>query len=1568
MDDLKKLADDPEQLEDAVAVVGMAGRFPGAANVEALWELLRAGRSAITTASGAELEKAGVPRALRDDPRYVGAAGRLDGYALHDAALFGDSPREAELLDPQHRLFLEQSWAALEDAAVDPRRGGGRVGVYAGCGMPLYLVHHVAARFDRFDPAGSYPAALANDKDFLATRVAYRLGLEGPALTVQTACSTSLVAVAMACQALVGGECDTALAGGVSLRLPMEAGYLYQPEGILSPDGTCRAFDRDAAGTVPASGVGVVVLRRLEDALADGDPVRAVLRGWALNNDGAAKAGYTAPRLEGQREVIAEALALAGVGSETVGYVEAHGTGTRLGDPIEIAALGAAFTARRERPPEAPCVLGSLKSNLGHLDQAAGVAALIKTVLALEHGEIPPSLGYEAPNPEIDFAKGPFRVARELEPWPRRGAPRRGGVSSFGIGGTNVHVVVEEAPARPDERGGEMSSKESGGWRLLTLSAKTPSALEAVGSRLAEALKQGPKPVGGTGSGAGRLDAVAATLQLGRRQLEERRVVLCRDVEGAITALESTDPRRTRSARVDPGHRSTCFLFPGQGAQYPGMARGLYEALPVLRRELDRCAVLLRSELGFDLREAIFPAAQDAAAAARLRATELAQPALFAVSWAMARQWMAWGVEPEAVVGHSIGQYVAAALAEVFSLEDALHVVAERGRLLAFLEGGAMAAVALGEDALAAHLDACRADGFEVSLAAVNGPAACSVSGRPADVDALLARLDGAGVVHRRLHTSHAFHSAVVEPILEPFREVLGRIALRPPRIPLLCDRTGTWMDDQAATDPESWVRQLREPVRFAGAVESLLEEPSRVLLEVGPGENLTTLVRGNPAARGRAVTASGRHPQDSSDDLEALLRAVGDLWLAGVEIDFAALQGSLHGAPPRRVALPTYPFEGRRAWLEATTAEAGKTLDPAARTEASGWLYAPVWNRLLPDASTLPRADDREAAWLVLVDRRGFAEPWLATLREAGERVVVVRSGADGAAEDHRLEGSSRASHDELAKALELGSATWRGVVDLRGLRPPTPLADGDVDADQLAAAFLGLAGMLARHVHRQVLPVITAVNGLWDVVGGDAFGAERAVLAGLARVTAQEHPNLRCRVVDLDWRDPSLHPSLDRELDRELAASLAELVEPDDGPLPEPAPTRVAWRGGHRWVQSFERLDAPLPAEDAPSPWPEGCHVLITGGLGRFGRWLASHLAKVASARLSLIDIRPATPDDEALGGDFEALGDRLLTLEADVADGKALGRAVGRAIDRFGPPEVVFHAAGAEVGGYQTVAETTLDACRAHFAPKGRGLAHLARALEVRQIRPRLCLATSSLSATLGGVGLASFAAADAWLEALCAELRASTEQPWTAVAWEAWQAAWEEGDEAILGAAQNALMLTPEEVAATCDRLAASGVPGLAHVLVSTGDLGARLDTWTRLSRRAVSPATSRDTGVPHRPPSSPLEAKVAEIWGRALGVENLGVDDDFFLLGGSSLVGLQILSEMRGELDVELPLRSFFEARTVAGVVEVVGAERAKAAAEAEHMADLLAEIENLSDEEVAALLEAEAAQGEQGDG
>ena len=891
--------DETEPKVEAIAIVGLAGRFPGARDVREFWRNLAGGVECVTRFSEEELRASGIPEALIRDPSYVPARSTLEDAEMFDAPFFGFTPRDAELTDPQQRVFLECAWHALEDAALDPARFRGNIGVFAGSSLNTYLLDNIASHREQLADfvaqfqADGYPLLIGSDKDYLATRVSYKLDLHGPSITVQTACSTSLVAVIQASGALLSYQCDAALAGGVSITFPQARGHLFQEATILSKDGHCRAFDADASGTIFGHGCGVVVLKRLSDALRDGDHVYAVIKGGALNNDGANKVSYTAPSINGQAEAISLAHAIAGITADTIDYVEAHGTATPLGDPIEVTALTQAFQATTDQ--RGFCRLGSAKTNLGHLEAAAGVTGLIKTALALEHAQIPASLHFKKPNPQIDFASSPFEVVTKLTPWERRGHPRRAGVSSFGVGGTNAHVVVEEAP-EPSANAKEPRPE------VLLLSARTAEALDTATARLAAHLREHPTT---------NLAEAAFTLEVGRRAFEHRRIVVAETATEAAEILEKRPAKSCHSQAKRPRVASVVFMFPGQGAQYAAMGLELAAREPVFSAALDRCAELLRPLIRRDLHEALRDSAH-------LAQTEITQPALLAVEYATAQLWLSRGVKPSAMIGHSVGEYVAAVLAEVMSLEDALRLVAGRARIVQALPPGAMLAVRLPEKEAAALCNG------ELSIAAANSPHLSVLSGTFGAIDAAERELTARGVAAKRLCTSHAFHSEMMEPALIPFGDLLRTVSLRAPKIPFVSNVTGRWITDAEAIDPRYWVGHVRQTVRFSAGVSEFLKDGDRVLLEVGPGNTLSQLVRQHGPATSFPSLQDG-------DELRSDRMALGRFWLAGVPIDWSAIYPE---DMRRKISLPGYPFERQRYWIEpnrSTKPTAGTPSAPAA-------------------------------------------------------------------------------------------------------------------------------------------------------------------------------------------------------------------------------------------------------------------------------------------------------------------------------------------------------------------------------------------------------------------------------------------------------------------------------------------------------------------------------------------------------------------------------------------------------------------------------------------------------------
>jgi phthiocerol/phenolphthiocerol synthesis type-I polyketide synthase E len=1487
-----------------VAIVSMEARVPGADTLDRFWANVRDGVESVQFFS---TEKP----VVRGGVAHVQAAPLLDGIELFDAGFFGFSPGEADVMDPQIRLFLECAWIALEKAGCDPHQCAGRVGVFAGSAGSTYLTANLLPNIEALRGSAGALASFGvyNDRDALATLTAYKFDLTGPAVTVQTFCSTSLVAVHLACQSLLAGECDLALAGGASINVGLRAGYVFQEGGILSPDGHTRTFDAGAGGTVFGNGVGVVGLKRLADARADGDPVLAVILGSAVNNDGAQKAGYTAPSVKGQSKAIAEAIALAGVPPDSISYVEAHGTATAVGDPIEVEALTRAYRTGTSR--RGFCAIGSVKANLGHLDRAAGVTSLIKAVLMMRHRELPPLVHYERPNPKIDFDSSPFVVNTTRRPWTAETPKLRAGVSSLGVGGTNAHVVIEEAPPAP-------ASGPSRPSQLVVVSGRTETALEAATDRLVARLREDEAPA---------LPDVAHTLLHGRRRFEHRRTVVASSCREAADLLAARDARRVFTAYGRSSERPVVFMFPGQGAQYAGMTRGLYETEAVFRQEVDASCERLQSTLGRDLRDVLFPpAGAEEVAGEALKQTALTQPALFIVEHALARLLGSWGIEPAAMIGHSVGEYVAATLAGVLRRDDALALVAERGRLMQSMPPGSMLAIPLG----AAEVEPLLRDG--VALAAVNAPALCVASGPTPAVDALQGELQARGVAVTRLHTSHAFHSSMMDPILGPFRERLAGTPLAAPRVPFVSNLTGTWITAEQATSPDYWTDHLRRAVRFADGVRTLLAEPDRVLLEVGPGNTLTTLARAQAPRSGTAAATTVRHPQDKDGDLAVLLSAIGRLWAAGVRLDAARLYA---GERRRSVELPTYPFERERYWVDVEEGAPSAFRPASAKKDPSQWFYLPAWKAGLPVeiAPSKSNGSARGGAWLFLCDEGGRLERLAASLREQGDVVVVVRPGvgfAGNSRDGFTLDPAARPSYDKLFRSLgEQGKTIGRIV---HGFSAGPARTDGLTREaitraqDRGFYSLLHLVQALADAKWTQLLQLKVVTTRAQAVLADDHLEPEKATVFGLLKVAPQEHHNVTASALDVD--EVSLEPERARAL-------LAELRS-------DAAGTTVALRRGQRFVQGFEGLTLPL-ADGRPPRLRERGVYLITGGLGGVGFVLAATLAHACKARLVLTSRSKMPPregwsDWRRTRGDLDPTSVRIARVEtlegmgaevelvaADVANVPAMEAGLAAAEARFGALNGAIHAAGIVGGGtFRPLTEIGTHECEQQLHPKVAGLVALDEVLGDRLLD--FCMLTSSLSSVLGGFAYGAYAAANVFMDAYTAARNREARVPWLSVNWDEWRLV-ESAEDDRTGLGRFAMSAVEGGVAF----LRLLGLADVPQAVVSTGDLAGRIRQWVSLEGLHAGDAKPKERTRHARPhlqnafvaPSTPAQTTVARIWAELLGIEKVGIQDNFFDLGGHSLLAIQVVTRIKAELSAEISVATLFEGPTVESLCRLI---------------------------------------------
>ncbi len=1508
---------------EPIAIIGMAGRFPGAKNTEELWRNLCQGVESVRFFSDDELKAAGVSPRVFNRPNYIRAKPCLDDMELFDANFFGFNPREAEIMDPQHRVFLECAWDALEGAGYDAESYGGKIGVFAGASLSTYVFNALVSLNGLESLGALQQLGIGNGLWSLATRVSYKLNLRGPSVNVQTACSTSLAAVHLACQSLLDRECEMALAGGVSIIVPNREGYQYQEGGIFSPDGHCRAFDAKAQGTIVGDGVGLVVLKLLSEAIADGDSIDAVILGSAMNNDGSVKVGFTAPSTDGQAEVVASAHASARISAESIGYIEAHGTGTSLGDPIEVHALTKVFRASTNR--KGFCALGSLKTNIGHLDTAAGVAGLIKAAMSLKHRLLPPSLHFETSNPQIDFANSPFYVNTSLTEWKANGQPRRAGVSSFGFGGTNVHTVLEEAPSIPE-------SGPSRPWNLLVLSARSEAALETAKTNLKEHLERHPEL---------NMADVAYTHQVGRKAFRERQIIVCGDVEDSLNLLQGGDANRAITSTLSNDQEPfLVFMFPGQGAQHLNMAAELYRTEKTFREVIDQCAHYLEPQLGLDLRNLMFVDEDHSQeAATKLNQTRITQPALFVIEYALAQLWLEWGIRPQAMIGHSIGEYVAACLAGVFSLEDALTLVTARGKLIGDLPGGAMLAIPFSEQDVKPFLST------ELSLAAINSPSMSVVSGPGAAIDHLEEQLTQRELICHRLHTSHAFHSSMIDPILDNFAELITRARPQSPRIPFISNATGSWIKPAEATDPRYWTKHLRHTVRFADGLQTLSEQPGLILLEVGPGQTLSGLAGGQLDRRKCSVISSLPHPRKPQSDVASVLTALGKLWLAGVTVDW---QGFNSSQRRRRIPLPTYPFERRRYWVDAQPLSAANQPSQITRKpDVSDWFYVPGWKQT-PSPRMFEPADStaNDNHWLLFVDKFGMGQALGRKLTQQGHAVVTVEAGERfGGSNDkgYTINPGDVEDYRELLKQLAADGKTPQKVVHLWNVG----VSNGEsVDLQQFYwTQELGLHSLvcLARAIGQEgitsPMELFVVSNGLHLVTGDEQLAPAKATLLSPCKVIPQEYTQIRCRSIDVVW-PPSVETNGESAL---IDSLLAECRAKSNDSV-------VAYRRNSRWVETFEPVHLPGDPPHSSTLRREGVYLVI-GALGRIGSIISEYLAQTVNARLVWTTrtkvpcraewgewLQTHTEYDPASvvirkAQAIEGLGAKVLVVTADIGNQQQMETVVSRAFEQYGEVNGIFHAAGQVVMGEdtaQTIHDVKEEDYQIHFHTKVKGLIVLEKVL--RGAKPDFCVLISSISSVLGGLGLTAYTAVNIFMDAFARSCSNRTSVPWTVINLDTWEVDTQSGPQppANLGASLTELAISPSEGRDIFARL--FPLIGFPRVVVSTAGLQARIDQWVKLLSLREVEKTRKARGTlyprpnltqPYVAPTTDVERKMAEVWQDVLGLEQVGIKDDFFELGGNSLLATQLVMQMREAFRMAVPLRDFFEAPTVAALSAVI---------------------------------------------
>ncbi len=1528
-------------IHNAIAIVGMAGRFPEAHSVADFWHNVLEGKKSIRFFTEEEVLRAGADPNLVYHPDYVKAGSIIEDIDLFDASFFGFTPREAEAMDPQARLFLECAWWSLEDAGYDPHQYAGLIGIFAGKGFSNYMSNNLFTHPDLVAMLGKLQMAIGNERDSLAAMTAYKLNLRGPSISVQTFCSTSAVAIHLACQSLLMYECDMALAGGVAIDLPQGVGYLYQEGGILSPDGSCRTFDNRARGSVMGNGLGVVTLKRLENAIEDGDHIYAAILGSATNNDGISRVGFTAPGLSGQTAVILDALNNAQVPAETIGYIEAHGTATQLGDSIELAAMIKAF--RKHTDETNFCAIGSVKPNVGHLDRASGVTGLIKTAMALKNQVLPPHLNFNQAHPDVNLDQSPFYVNTQKRVWPAADAPRRAGVSSFGLGGTNAHFVLQEVEQAP-------TSRPTQSHHLLVLSARTETALEMGTVNLADHLRENDT-----------LDIadIAYTLQVGRRSFNHRRMVVCHDVADAIVALSEQSPTRVFTREDHYHERPVTFMFAGVGDHYINMGRDLYQQEPIFQQMVDHCCALAEPLLGYDLRDKMFDDTDVHDEKNRLRQmlgrhmekqavqeTVVAQPIVFILEYSMAYLLQSWGLVPQAVTGYSLGEYVAACVAGVFSLEDALRLVIKRAQLIQTLPEGRMVAVAAAPHTVRPYLS------DKVTLVAQMSTNAIVLGGVPEAVQAVEAQLAQAGLTARPLGTTHAFHTPMMEDILDPLRQVLEELDFNRPQIPIISNVTGTWIKE---IDADYWLTHLCQTVVWHEGMTVLgQKQGAHALIEVGAGTALTSFAYQQQP--GRVVVSTFPSQYDKVPDLAFLLRSVGELWLTGVTIDWAAMYGDVK---PRRVSLPGYAFDRQRYWVtpdprfaalwsnssdpdllaklpamseiisDPVVSESAE-VTPQRKENIADWFYKPSWEPA-PLPSKLP--NERFHSYLIFIDESGHGLAIAEKIREEGQIAYTVGVGDafDSVGEQAYVLNPNRSDdYRALCRALEERGDFPQMILHMWSLSPKmTTVVRPDLFSSAQELGFYSLLFFAQALTHFNInesLEIVAVMNSVQYILADDHIQPEKAPLLAICKSIPQEYLTVSCRTVDLPLETEEFTTVLWSE-------AMAETADLD-----------VAYRHNQRYRQTYHPI--PLTEPNAPNIRQDGVY-LITGGMGDIGLILATHLAQAYGAKLILVG-RTALPARENWADwlqshdetdrisrriqkvlEIEALGADVWAVAADVADRDQMNAVLAGAIERFGALHGVIHAAGvSDDQAFNVIQAIEPEHCALHFQPKVYGTYVLADLLRDRELD--FCILFSSLSSVLGGLGFVGYTAANFFMDVMTWQQNLIAATPWHTVNWDTWHT--REGQHDILGGTLAMYEMEPKEGIIAFERVISQ--TDSYHLVNSTGDLYSRIRQWVRLDSirgetvtGAISYASRPQLSTTFVEASSGYEKRIAQIWQDLLGIEQIGIYDNFFDLGGNSLIGLQIIARIKKEFDIQVPIVALFEAPTISTLAKYLRADQ-----------------------------------------
>lgn len=1471
-----------------IAVIGMAGRFADAENLEQYWNNLKNGVESISFLSDEEIKDLGVSNEMLNHPGYVRCkGGAMSNKEYFDAHFFKYLPNEAELLAPQTRIFHECAWQALEDAGYDSTTYNGTIGLYAGSSSvvlweALVDFSGMQAGMDRLHSSN------LSSKEFLCSQTSYKMKLTGPSVYVQTACSTSLVAINNACRSLLTGECTMALSGGVSFSL-MNTGYVYEEGMISSKDGHVRAFDSKATGSVSGEGAGVVVLKLLKNAIKDGDNIHAIIKSSYTNNDGDEKVGFTAPGVNGQAKVIRSAMRMAAVEPESISYLETHGTATALGDITEMEALKLAYNT----PKRNYCAIGSVKTNIGHCDAAAGVAGFIKTVLSLKHKQIPPSLNFEKPNPHIGFERSPFYVNTELKKWANSEFPLRAGVSSFGIGGTNAHVILEEAPERD-------SSSASRPYKLLLLSARTPTALDSMADNLAKWLQENKDA---------NLADVCYTLQAGRKEFPFRRKLLCENTEQTINALLDEQKKKAQIHKTGTQKQKLVFMFSGLGSQYLGMCKDLYKAEPLFKEDIDKCVSFLQEITGQDIKHVLFADSADKAIAHDI---ETGQYIVFIIEYAIAKLLMSWGIKPAAIIGYSFGEYVGACIAGVFSVEDALRIIHKRGQLMKSLPEGLMLGVPLPANEVAHTLN------DQLSLAIDNGPS-CVVAGPEEAIAAFEDTIKAKRLMCMRLDATRAVHSHMMESIMDELQEFISTIRLSAPNIPYVSNVTGDWITDNDATDPLYWAKHLRHTVQFYKGVKTLLDSDKYIYAEIGPGGDISALVNRELEQAGIKERALNfvKPEGNSTNDNKYLINKLGQLWQYGVQIDWSSYY---KGEKRHRVSLPSYPFERKRYWKVMDNYKAGNFNLPTKKQQSAGGYYLPTWKRaFLADKN----AKNIDGTILVFKNAHPLSESIVESLENAN--VIAVAAG-----ENYDYEG--------LFADLKRRNRLPSRIVHLLGIGTHNEAVNTDTLAQEQELGYYSLlsTAQALSAVNDKTVELTVIANGVLEVTGAETLHPGKSTLLGPVRVIPQEMPDIKCRYIDIELSNAALAQKTARAVCSELAKPINE-------------DNILALRGEYIWLPEYENTAPPKIPAKLPRLKHKGVY-LLTGGLGGIALCMADFLAKEVNARMLLVgrsyfppqqdwqqwldDHAPQNATSEKIRQlqEIEKNGGEVMVISGDIADKNAMQSAIAAAEQKWGKINGVIHSATVPDGAMIAVREKKMS--QDIFNAKLNGTVVVDELLINNELD--FVFYFSTISSILGSFGQVGYCAANIFQDAFARYRAKNSEVFSVSINWDRWMGVGisriaEKKHEELMHEKLTGGMDVPEALECFKRILCFDNV---SQIAVSKSDLVAAIAESKKsipniidiepvegLELSAKSPRP--DLSEEYVAPENELEQELAQMWQTFFGIEPIGVNDNFFELGGDSLKSMVLVKRMKKDLHFDAGIKLFFSKPTIRKIAEEI---------------------------------------------